>query len=178
MKIKPAIVCSAVLTAASAFYAITHKNSSEARAQSTESTASPDSGSDAAEDALIAPFRINRETGEVLTAKGELIDDAELNSEEYRSQRILAIWAIENPSDYQQQVPALYPPKLDPNEPLLDITNPEAAAAYLQTKETPEQRESREWAALAITDPAAYAAELEKRKATDVSSPSAEAISQ
>ena len=114
----------------------------------------------------VAPFRIHPQTGELITAKGERIDDPVLNSPEKRNERLLARWIVENPREYWKAVPPRFPPKGDPMAPQFDMRRPEVYTAIMQARETPAQRKARELASLAIRNPLAYQAELKRLKET------------
>ncbi|MCI0534276.1 MAG: hypothetical protein L0Z50_03505 [Verrucomicrobiales bacterium] len=73
------------------------------------------------------------------------------------------MWAIENPQEHANIVPAVFPPKTDPDAPEFDIAHPELYVEAMQAKETAEQRAARELSELAITAPSAYVEELKFR---------------
>jgi hypothetical protein len=108
----------------------------------------------------LLPHWIDLETGELLTPEKELVEDAEINSDTKRAQRLFSLWAIANPLEHANTVPAVLPPKTDPNAPDFDIAHPELYVGATRAKETAEQREARELSERAITDPASYFEEL------------------
>jgi len=120
MKTKTRLVIGAAILFASVFYV-----SSQQSAVSQSRRADPvpgisnrpfDDPSDA-----VAPFRIDRNTGELKTAKGEVVDDPVLNNPERRHERLMAAWAIENPREYWKITKPAFPPKGDPRAPQFDI---------------------------------------------------------
>ncbi|MCI0534415.1 MAG: hypothetical protein L0Z50_04230 [Verrucomicrobiales bacterium] len=111
----------------------------------------------------LLPRWVNPETGEELTPKRELVEDTEINSDAKKAQRVFSLWAIQNPQEHANIVPAVSPPKTDPDAPEFDIAHPELYVEAMQAKETAEERTARELSELAISDPSSYVAELKFR---------------
>ncbi len=113
----------------------------------------------------LVPYWINPGTGELLTSDKKLLEDKDLNSEARKEQRASALRAILHPQAHARQSARIFPPKATSNVPEFDMAHPERYVRALREKETPEQREARELSKLAIEDPAAYGAELKRRRA-------------
>jgi hypothetical protein len=115
-------------------------------------------------DELLMPLKADPKTGELMTWNGRVIDAEGINTPEKKEQRLAAAWAIENPEEYWKLNEPVYPPMDDATKEGFDMANPQFYTNQRRAQETREQRESREWAELAVLDPVAYQLEVEKKK--------------